>query len=314
MSIKLTPSSNVPSPLTQVHTKDTINSIKGLVLSGSACIFGRCDICLPALADLVSDNVYKNDFYTFILSTSTNSIVTGTLIKTNSDGTETSIVIVDNTYGDFYPLGTLRSDVWGFKLKWKNVATLLGFGRYRFNITIENPFLRTVFNEDTPCFDLMPWSCENEHPTTRIEVAQKGYIEDGFDFRGLTFPPSLTEISWQQQIRVYGELKRTGRTTETDGVEDNQRRDLQIQTRNFKNWDLRLDWMEGITSNFIIDEMCLASPIKVSSFNQFAVEDYRDVELKYLSSDDPEKITGDKHEFYIIKFEDYKKGTIKRHG
>ena len=124
----------------------------------------------------------------------------------------------------------------------------------------------------------------------------------------------MPRTEWEQQIRVYGELKRTGRTTETDGVEDNQRRDLQIQTSNFKNWTLRLDWMQGITSNFIIDEMCLASPIKVSSFNQFAVEDYRDVELKYLNSEDPEKLTGDKHEFYNIKFEDYKKGTIKGHG
>ena len=313
MAIKLTPSVSNPAVIEYLHTKDQVTSIKGLLLSESLCCFCKCDVCLPAVADLSDNNIYKNDFYSFILSTPTNSTVTGTLIKIAPDGTETSFVIIDDTYGTFYSLGTLRADVWAFKLDWRKVAITEGFGRYRFNITVENPFVREIFNEDTPCFELQPWSCETEHSTVRMETSQRGYIEDGFDFRGLSIPPSTTEIAWPQQIRLYGELSRTI-ATDTDSVEDNQRQSRQIQTRNFRNWNLRLDWIPGKVSSFLIDEMLLSNPIKISDFNQFSVERYRDIETKYLDVEDPQKPDRDVYEFFNIKFEDYKKGKIKRHG
>lgn len=313
MTVKLTPSTAIAAPLEQLHTKSTIPSVKGLVLSTSLCCFCKHDICLPALADLSDDNLFKNDFYSFIISTSASSTVTGTLIKINHDGSETPYIITNDDYGTFYPLGTLRADVWGFKLEWRKVATLLKFGRFKFNLKVETPFLRSIFDEDTPCFELQPWSCEAEHGTVRLETTQKGYIQDGFDFRGLQVPPSTSDFFWKQQIRTYGLLSRKT-ITETDSIPDTQFRERQIQTRTSRTWDLRLDWMRGVTTDFLTRELLLSNPILVSDFNQFNVDKYRNIELKYLETGDPEKQPNDHHEFYTVKFEDYKKATIKRHG
>lgn len=317
MAIKLTPSTNIVSPLEQLHTKDTVPAVIGSVVASASCCFCDCDLCLPAIADLSTNDEFKNDFYSFIISAPTTSTVTGTLIKIAQDGSETEIVITDQTYGDFFALGSARADVWAFKLLWKNVATLQGFGRYRFNIkTVQTA--KVIFEMDTPCFELAPWSCEAEHETVRIEVSQKGYIEDGFDFRGLTFiTPGPSEgvprTEWIQQIRLYGMLNRTF-VTETDTIPDTDRRERQIQTRNYRNWNLKLNWMPGIITEFVVNEMMLANPILLSDFNQFNVEKYRNQETKFLSVEDPEKGLYDDNEFYNIKLEDYRKATIKRHG
>lgn len=313
MSIKLTPSTSIAAPLEYLHTKDTVTAIKGLVLTSAGCCFSKYDLPMPAIADLVDNTTYKNDFFSFILSTAINSTVTGTLIKINEDGTETPYIITDQTYGDFYDLNVMKSGVWGFKLLWRNVAALLDFGKFKFNITVSNPFARSIYDETTPCFDLMPWSCETEHETVRIETGQSGYIEDGFDFRGLSYPPSTTEIKWAQQIRLYGKLNRTF-VTETDSIPDGKREERQIQTMNYQNWNLKLNFMSGSITNFLVKEMFLSNPIKLSDFNQFNVEEYRGIKVKYLSTEDPDKGDRNKREFYNVKFEDYKKANIKRHG
>ncbi len=313
MAIRIDPISSTPAPLEFLHTKDTVLSIEGLILSAAGCCFCKCDLCLPILVDLADDDPFKNDFSSFIISATTNATVTPTIIKLNQDGTETNIPVDDQTFGDLFDFGVLRSDVWAFKLIWRQLAAVHGYGRFKFNLDVKK-FSKKIFNEDSVCFEITPWSCEAQHETVRIEVAQKGSIEDGFDFRGLIDPTSNAEISWLQQIRTYGMLTRTGYTTETESIPDGSRRERQIQTRNFKNWNLKLNWIRGVTSDFIIDEMMLANPIKVSDFNAFNTLEYRDIELKYLSTEDPEKPERDQHEFFNIKLEDYRKAKIKRHG
>ena len=72
--------------------------------------------------------------------------------------------------------------------------------------------------------------------------------------------------------------------------------------------------MRGAITNFLVKEMFLSNPIKISDFNQYSVEKYRNIETKYLATEDPEKGNYDYHEFYNVKFEDYRKANIKRHG
>jgi len=316
MAIKLTPSVSTPAVIEYLHTKDQVQSVNGLILSTSLCCYCKCDVCLPALADLSDSDVYKNDFYPFILSSPLGTTVTGTLIKIDPNGVETNIVIVDNTYGTFYDSGYFdRAEVWGFVLDWRKVATVSGFGRYRFNITIKNSSSTVIYNEDSPCFELQPWSCETEHSTVRLETTQQGYIHGGFDFRGLTPSGSgqSRPLLWRQQIRLYGELSRKF-TTETDSIANNKYESRQIQTRIYKNWSLRLDWVPGKVTKFLTEEMLLSNPIKVSGFNQFSPEIWRDVQLKYLETGDPDKGEYNVYEFYTIEFEDFKKDKIKRHG
>lgn len=319
MSVRITP--DVPSLNTRNYfsTKKQVTAIKGNVVVSSGCCFcfPNCDWTLPAIADLTSTDRDKNDRKDFIITVATNSTVVGTLIKIDPDGTETPNIIVDDTYGNFYPTGTIKSQVWAFFLDWKLVASSLGFGKYKFNITVSNSTPTETFNEDSVCFQLIPYTCENAHRTISIKTQQSGYFEGGFDYTNLIVNESgVSEVApkpfWRQEIRLWGRFWREGRDLTVDNIVTEERGQEMVQTQTVKRYKLELDTIETKISNHLIDDMLLAPDVRISDFNINNIELYIDKRVTLTGLPDPTIFTLNKNEFYEIELAEWKQDNVHR--
>lgn len=315
MTQRLTPLTPTLNTEEYFSTKKQVTAIVNNVVIGSACCFlyPNCDWTLPAIADLTDTDAYKNDKVDFIIKIATNSTIVGTLIKIAPDGTETDTIITNNDFGRFYALDVLKDDVWGFFLDWRLVASGLGFGKYKFNITVENSSANETFNEDSVCWQLVPYSCDNTHRTIRIETNQRGYFEGGFDYTGLSIPGGLRfNAPWAQQIRLWGRFVREGRDLIVDNLVIKGRGQEMIQTKTFKRYKLELDTIPTKVSNHLIDDMLLAPDVRISDYNTNNIELYSRERVSLFELPDPKQETQNINEFYEIKFVEWKQDNVHR--
>lgn len=304
------------------HHVDTVAAIKSLQESNTNdCCFCSCESVIPALADPDNITVHdRNDVYSWIFKIPSSATVTATLTNLDTGGTET---ISDNTYGNFYSTGTLKSQVWGFIIKWANVANLWGYGNYSMNITVLGVSSNTLLNKTYPTFRLMPYTCETAHGTVRIQTANSGYIESGFDYRDIFIPnPYATDGNqpaeaapvkgWIQQVRWYGRLTAPNRPVQIDNIFDTSRDLKQTQTQIEKGYNLRLDHIKDDVSDQIIEDYLLSDYILISDYNANNTKPYRDVKCSLESIDDPETFL-DQTQAFNIKFVPYRQNGLKRY-
>lgn len=316
--IKLTPTSSSSITQQYFHTKDTVQAVNKIEVPDICDAGLYCDIPIPVFADETdTTNKRKNDFRSFIIKVPNSSTVTGTLTYLE-DGTTYNII--GNTYGVFFSLNTLDTNVWGFVLDWLKVAQVIGYGCYKFNITVKNSSLTEIYNQDSPCFDLKPFSCSAAFDTVRINTVQTGYIESGFDYSNIkklasknSSISSITDATdgWPQQLRWYGKLKRTTPTTNKDNIVDNDRTLLNTQTQIIDNYDLRLNFIHRDVSEHFLKDQLLASPVVITDYNEQKNNGvYRDVQLSYVEVGER---TGNNKEFFNIKLVEYKQNNIIRY-
>lgn len=301
-------------------TKKQVTAIRDNVIIGDVCCFlyPNCEWTLPAVADLTDTADYKNDKKDFIIRIATNSTVVGTLIKIDPDGTETPTTITDSTYGQFFALGDLATNVWGFILDWRLVASGLGFGKYKFNITVENSTSTETLNKDSVCWQLIPYSCGNTHRTIRIETKQSGYFEGGFDYSDLAFsvigaPGSSRNFPWPQQIRLWGRFHREGRDLTMDVLVTKERGQEQVQSLVVKRYLLQLDTIQTNISNHLIDDMLQAPDVRISDYNTNNIEVYQSTRVSLTDLNDPIITEENRSEFYDINFVEWKQDNLHRY-
>lgn len=320
MSIRLTPAIPILNTREYFSTKLQVTAVKGNAILGSECCFlyPNCDWFLPAIADLTDSDDYKNDKKDFIIKVANNSTVVGTLIKIAPDGTETPTTIVDNTLGILYVLGVLKSNVWGFKLSWRLVASVLGFGKYKFNITVENSSSNETFNEDSVCWQLIPYSCQNAHRTIRIDTLQSGYFEGAFDYTDLVVPADggnktvSVGTHWPQQIRLWGRFFRSEWQLNVDNLVTQQRGQEMIQTQTIRGFTLLLDTIQTKISDHLIEDMLLAPEVKISDYNINNIEVYKRERVSLTDIGEPVIHTQNINEFYDIKFVEWQQDNVHR--
>lgn len=312
--IRVNPSTSSLNTREYFSTKFTKTAAPSLVLSAGSCCVG-CVSDLPAIANLTdpSDEI-TNDKTDFILFVGKGTTVVGTLIKIAPDGTETDVVITDDSYGNFYDTDVLKTSYWGFLLDWYSVASKLGFGRYKFNISVTNIVGTEVYNEDSPCFRLLPYSCDNAHRTIRITTEQKGYFEGGFDYTGLSYDlDGEIKTTWRQEIRLWGRFFRSTRQLETDNIVTKDRGQEQIQAQTVKVFSLLLDTIQPNVSNRILDDMLLAPEVYINDYNinGETVENNERVTLTGLG--DPVINSLSREEFYNIELEEFFQNNLHRY-
>lgn len=322
-AIKINPAVSNLNTREYLATTRTIKATKlNAVIGGDCCFcFPNCDWVIPAIANLTNPtDPYTNDKKDFIIKVATNSIVIGTLIKIAPDGTETNTVIIDDTYGNFFDVGVLKPDVWGFVLDWYKVANLIGFGKYKFNITVKNSALTETLNEDSVVFRLLPYSCDNAHRTIRIETTQNGYFEGGFDYTGISTEVLLAsgkvEVvnGWPQQIRLYGRFFREGYNLTVDNIVLEGREQEQVQAQTVRRYSLLLDTIENKLSYPIITDVLLSPNVRISDYNienSSGVIKNRRVTMTEIG--DPIITTLNQNEFYDLKFLDWKQDNVHRY-
>lgn len=308
--IVLPPLNDVPATAEYYHTVDIFLPSPGLNTIPGACCFGLCETKLPVFANLDSpDDSDENDLSSVIIEVSSTSTVELTLkdLKTGND-----ILITDSTYGIYYPKGsfTTRPNVFGFILLWSRVADNLGFGEYQLELVVKGSSDNITYQESSPCYVLHPYSCQNANGTIRFSSLQKGYIDDGFDFRNLT---AGFTINWPQQIRLYGYVDRNPITV-TDYITDTENQDRSVQVRNYHEWSCTMRNVNGMSYDFLIDEFLLSHPITMNSDNVYDSRVFRNVQLSFDNVEKEQKQGPmQKEEFFKINFNDYKKGKIKRY-
>lgn len=292
-----------------LHTKETFGVVDGFSSPTTSCCFGMCEVPLPVFADLPNQAISRNNDFTKIgpFSVPAGSTVICTLTNT---GTGVDTIIVDGTYGVYANVGdlTARPLVWGFIADWYNIANLLSFGNYQFNINIKNSSGTEIFDNNTPCYELRPYSCEAAQGTIRFDVTQEGYIENGFDYRTMT---GLAGFFKLQQLRVYGSLDKNPITI-TDYITGTDNENIHVQTGITHEYDIRVDYLSGDTYDLFFKNLLLENPIRVSTYNSFDSTEYENLEVSYLDANKEPK-AGSKQERETLKFKDYKEGNKKRY-
>lgn len=300
-----------PTSATQLmySVKSQAKAVEGIVFSSvSTCCFGKMPACLPVFANTDDlTNKFENDFFNFTLKAPSGFTIEAKLIRVR-DGSEYDIN--DSTYGDYAAAGSLDDpNIWGFRLQFNKVAPLLGYGQFRVEIKVFNNIAKGSQDVISPCFNLRPYSCEDAHKTVRIDAEQFGYIENGFDWSQIE-----NTVFNEYQVRTYGLLTKGQRVEESEVIVDNQNNSRQITSGTFANWTLDLNWIGGFISDVILDEMVLAGKVLVSDYNLDSLDEYRNIPLRFLNSDEPDKQRGAKFQRITLNFEDYTKGKIKRHN
>ena len=283
--------------------EDSIEAIKLNISDLFDCkkfIYPSCN-CLPVVASLTTTDEEVNDYTRFIYEVGGSYTLVATLIE--SDGTEH--IITDNTYGDYYSTGTLKSGVWGFKLDWNNVANALGFGTYSFNVNIDNAFSRGDFNE-TFCYQLMPFGCDTVDGTVRITSEKNGYIENGFDYRNLSVG------DWVDQIRIYGSFKFDEYTTTIDNIKLSDRSLQQIQTEIVDNFVLTLKGINSTVTKSFIKDSLLANRTYIDDYNRDNVNTYKKQYVSLLSIEKPIQAEINGTIMHTIKLTELTQSTLKR--
>ena len=321
MSIRLTPTSSSLNTLEFFSTVESFVTIAGGVQGVddcSLCLAG-CTKDIPVFAYLADqEDEYKNDFSSFILDLPKGATVEATLIQLLPDGTEVSHVLNSNTYGQYFPTGTIRTKVWGFIVEWNKVADVLAFGWYKINIVVKNVALNVLSDTTTPCYRLKPYSCEAAHGTVRITTESRGYIENGFDYEDIDYTlilPSgkgVTKTSWPQQLRWYGKFLAVVPTLQTDNLIDGNRNTRQIQAQIFDNFTLRLEHVQPIVSTPFLRDQLLSNAIYVADYNINNPEKYTEKQVNPVDIASRTTTSLNKNEFFVINMEETNKATLKR--
>ena len=326
-AVRVLPDVSVPNTQEYFSTKQTFNSVKLASTQIEECFkcLGACEKDIPVFANPLSpDDRYTNDFTSFILDVPLGGIVEATLIRILPNGTEISTPIVDSTLGSFYATGVVRVNTWAFILKWERVRDVIAFGRYKFNLVLKNSSGTVISDETTPCFRLLPYTCERANRTVRITTTQKGYIENGFNYENLDYALDLYADTsgqfvqfiladfWPQQIRWYGDFWETAQTLLVDNIVDTNRNSQQVQTQIVNNYNLRLEHIGANVSDRFFNDNMLANEIFIDDYQINAVKQYVNVQVSPLEIADRKRFKGSKNEIFEVTFEQFQKATLKR--
>lgn len=324
MAIRVNPSASSSRTQEYLHTERQFDIIKKPDFDASECCFcvPNCDWDFPAFALLTDQNDrQRNDRSPFYFEVPSGGTITATLIQLDRrNNAIQSITIVDNTYGNYFATGTIKANYWGFILDWYKVANVIGFGRFKLNIVIENGSSTEVLNEDSVCFHLMPWTCENAHRTVKITTEQSGYFENGINYEDLSFTlpigtgglGSTLKTTWPQELRLFGVFYREGFPTERDNLVTQDRGQELVQSKIWKKYKLKLDTIPTKLSNFLIFDMLQASEVYITDQNISNIENYTTVRVDLQEIDDPINFRMNKNEFIEITFVDWEQSNVHR--
>ena len=305
MTVILNQSGDVFKTIEFINAKRTVRaSRRNISDSASACkSFLFCFDCkLPVFASLETSNENVNDTNSFIFNVGDTETIVATLTNLD-DGVEN--IITDNSFGILYDTGFLKDGVWGFVLDWRAVAMSLGFGNYKFNVKIDNAFIRGDFEEEV-CFSLKKFSCKGANGTIRMTIFKEGYIENGFDYRDLVIGP------WVDQIRLYGKMTLTDHITTVDNYFVNPRNKEQIQAQIVDNFNLTISKLRNSQVRPIIKDNLFGNRIELDDYNISNVSDFSRESVALLDIDPPIASEINGTWFYQIKFEERNQSTLKR--
>lgn len=307
MAIKITPASPFTNSIEYLHTKSTFSCRKSYTVLPDSCEALQCRQPIPVFADLDNPTTTRNnDFTKWRYTAPTGGSVE--CVLTRNCGTTYNIT--DTTYGAFMDVGDFATypNDWSFVINWYNVANLIGFGTFYLTFTVKDSSSNTVLEETTPCYYLQPYSCQNANETVRLEVLQKGYNQNGFNWIGFT---GLYAFFAQQQIRLNGTIKKTA-VTESDYISNDKYQSEHVQTRVSHEYELTLRMVDEYTYENLVKGLLLENPIKLNAYDISNDTTYNDLLVRFTNVD-IEEYDRNRQSTVTITLEDYSKDNIKRY-
>ena len=302
-----------------LHTRGEIYpaTTNGRDMMDKCCqCFNNCDYVIPQFVDETNEP-YKNDFQSYWIPLNAANEVTITLWKIESDGSETSYEITDNTYGIYFSKGTLKPNLVNFYVEWKKIRDTLGFGKYYFVFDI---FIissgTTISHGRSSFFQLMPYSCEAANGTARITVRNTGYIEGGNDYTGLngyTLGFGGRRSYWEQQIRFFGRVVRLAPETLEDYLVTNTRGQEMIQKQRIPNYQLQVNNIKNNASQPLINDYFLSNYITVDDYNINNVQNFRNLRIIETGVESETNFVGTENEFFVFNLRPYTQNILKRY-
>lgn len=220
-------------------------------------VFKECCYNHIVLADLTSDDKYKNDFSGFYHNRQTTTESCVFVMIDLSDGTEYELS--DNTYGVFYDFGTITSNenLSYFVLSWKKILQSLGQGSYKIikrinivGIDVEIEYLT---------YNLFQYSTGLADKTVRIDVSMDGLLEKiNVDF---------TDSNFETSLRVHGFFGRREPTWEEDNIITRGYVKRQVSMKQTNEYKFQTLMIPDCLTNEIFDFMLFSDNIKMNDYN-----------------------------------------------
>lgn len=193
---------------------------------------------LPVFASLTDTSTYENDVNSWLFNYpgTYNAISNGDFhLQHYTSGAWSSIATLNNnTYGtayhnNFLPNGgtCYGTNIYGYKLKWRNVLSAFGEGTYRFAVTGQYtssyPYCKT-----SPPFCLKAWDCISADQTVKFEAQYAGGNMGSVTTQGRSWAlccksssaqnAKVYPINWNDGIRFFGAFTNTDYDKQVDSI------------------------------------------------------------------------------------------------
>jgi hypothetical protein len=246
---------------------------------------------------------YKNDKSSFIGKKTDASAFIEATIKQLDTGQD--FLVTDNTYGTFFPAGTVpdRPLYIAFIADWGKILNTLGAGLYQIE------FKETVFGEeyfqDTVKYRLENFTDIRANKTVKFEFIQNGIKENGLDYRGLNF---------SYQFRLKGTFGNKQVVFETDTYLTENRKVSQIQDKTKFSYEFTSGLVDATVLNSIWDIGINANTILVTDYNVLNSERFENVSVVVSDSPEISHYVGNNNPLVNCKipFEDRVQDNVKR--
>jgi len=220
-------------------------------------VFKECCYTHITLADLNSNDDFKNDYSSFYHQRQLSTETANFFLYKFEDASETPLT--DSTYGTFFDFGSFVSNpnLKGYLVKWRNVLTELGAGNYKIikRITVAG----SPVEFSSIVFTLQQYSTGSANHTVRIDVVMNGrLVKTGDDFTG---------TSWKHSIRVPGFFGRREPQFEEDNLVNRNYEKTQISMTQVNEFKFQTNLIPDCLTNEIWDFIILANDIYFNDYN-----------------------------------------------
>lgn len=223
-----------------------------------------------------TDN-FKNDFKSLLFK---RQVITDTynfkLVKCSTGGEYA--LDGSSPYGTFYDFGDFDEypDYTAFKIEWYEVLNDLGSGKYQ--LVTEYDILGITGQYVSCLFNLQPFSYQAAIYTVRFDSILNSYYEQQ--------DLDLTGLFWQDSIRVAGTFGKRQINLEEDSLVYKGREVNDVKTEYLNEYRFESELISRCTFPNLVDWILRGDRIKVSDFNPFAADDYKEFDIKVNSYDE----------------------------
>jgi len=227
------------------------------------------DCCyeLPVFGSQSDSDSLKNDVTRFLRGYEESITLVNLFLTKPSDSSFSEISLIDNSYGEFFPLGfhtdeLLRNYV-GYKVDWRTVLAAHGEGTYQIRAD-KTGILPNLPSDYDFRYCAGNFSAQRANMTIRFSFSNSYILGDRFDVRKRVYFPE----NWNNQLRVEGFFGGDNSTYEKTFTKYRDESLRTVQDRQVEKYFMRVNQAPSLVHNYIKTEILQADDITITDYNQ----------------------------------------------